>query len=92
MGFRTFMYRFIPTRTDRGYGSGNDAFMGAGGLPVYLMRGPGFIPYDKLRVLQNPQTYYPRVLVPTDGYGGVQAGQIIFQPLEDDTTGAVSGL
>lgn len=52
--------------------------------PVYLYRGGGRVPFSALRVLQRPQAYYTfRNTVA--GLGGLQAGQIITQPLTNSS-------
>lgn len=49
--------------------------------PLYRLRGAG-TPAGSLRVLQPPQSFAP-LAVPTNGLGGQQPGNIIFQPSQD---------
>jgi hypothetical protein len=75
-------YEIGPTYD--GIGAGAAIFLQHFQNPLYLVRGPGRVPVSSLRVLQRPQVYFlPTVTVV--GVGGVQAGQIILQPLTDQT-------
>jgi hypothetical protein len=62
-------------------GAGNEAYETPWELPVQLIRGPGRIA-GALSVTQPPQVWF-NAQVGLNGLGGLQAGQIILQPLLD---------
>lgn len=62
-------------------GAMNYAFSPNTTLPALGVGGAASLVLDNLRVLQ-PRQVMVQVTVPTDGYGGLVAGQFISQPLE----------
>lgn len=81
------LYRYTPRRYPTP-GTGNYAFEPKFSLSKFpLLAGPGKVTMGQINPLQPPQTYY-YMQAPTAGLGGVQAGQIVGQPLLSDLSPA----
>lgn len=66
-------------------GAPAEAFTPLFTLPPIVIRGAGRVPYGSIRPLQPPQIYFtPQVGV--QGLGGIQAGQMLGQPLIDPSS------
>jgi hypothetical protein len=83
MDDENLLYHFTP-RTLPGPGVGNYVFELPYHLPYQPLRGEGLQNMFQFRTMQSPQIYKDQYKGPTYGYGGLQAGTIVGQPLLDD--------
>lgn len=69
-------------------GSGNFAFVPNMTLPALAVQGPGNMVLAQLSVV-SANEFFTQPTLPTSGFGGIQQGQIVGQPLigGDDTYG-----
>lgn len=77
------MPSYRRTRTDRGIGVGNDAFLPDHGLPLYATRGPGTLVMRMLKVMQSPQIMHDQAQTHI-GVAGFPTGNMNLSGLSTD--------